>query len=105
MRILAALIFAMVAFSSSNASGQANEQPSTDSERCTASPADQNNQSATGDAGKAATDGSLSQKMDDCHGVLKPPPTGDSEFSQPAPEEGKTPVIRPDNLPGQQQPK
>ncbi|MBY5444885.1 hypothetical protein HFO93_15620 [Rhizobium leguminosarum] len=105
MRIQAALIFAMVAFSSSNVIGQTKEQPSAGSERCTASPADQNNQSAAEDAGKAAKDGSLSQKMDDCNGVLKPPPTGDSDFSKPAPEEGKTPVIRPDDLPGQQQPK
>ncbi|WP_261318701.1 hypothetical protein [Rhizobium leguminosarum] len=54
MRIQAALIFAMVAFSSSNVIGQTKEQPSADSERCTASPADQNNQSATEEAGKAA---------------------------------------------------
>jgi hypothetical protein len=105
MRIQAALIFAMVAFSSSNVIGQTKEQPSVDSEHCTASPADQDNQSSTGDTGKAAKDGSLSQKMDDCNGVLKPAPTGDSDFSRPAPEEGRTPVIRPDNLPGQQQPK
>lgn len=47
----------------------------------------------------------LSKKLDDCNGVLKPPPTGDSEIAEPPPEGGRTPVIRPEDLPQQQQQK
>jgi hypothetical protein len=45
---------------------------------------------------------STSQKLSDCGGVLKPPATGDSELEKPAPRDGKTPVIPPGNVPGEQ---
>jgi hypothetical protein len=48
--------------------------------------------------------GDLTKKLDPCDGVLKPPPTGDDDMTEPAPDEGNTPVIRPGEVP-QQQPK
>jgi len=46
-------------------------------------------------------DESAAQKLAPCGGVLKPPPTGDSEMSAPAPDVGKTPVIKPGEVPAQ----
>lgn len=46
-------------------------------------------------------DESTAQKLAPCGGVLKPPPTGDSEMTAPAPDEGKTPVIKPGDVPPQ----
>jgi hypothetical protein len=45
----------------------------------------------------------LTEKLDDCDGVLKPPTVGDTEMVEPALDVGRTPVIRPDELPEQQQ--
>ncbi|MBS3647528.1 hypothetical protein KEU06_02665 [Pseudaminobacter sp. 19-2017] len=39
----------------------------------------------------------LSSKLDPCNGVLRPPPVGD-QMATPAPDQGKTPVIRPDEI-------
>jgi len=39
--------------------------------------------------------------LERCKGVLKPPPTGDSEMVAPAPHVGTTPVIPPDSVPDQ----
>ncbi len=45
-------------------------------------------------------DGSLSEdKLARCQGVLKPPSVGDQELVEPAPPEGTTPVIQPDEIP------
>jgi len=41
----------------------------------------------------------LSRKLDDCNGVLEAPGVGDGELVEPAPETGKSRVIRPDMLP------
>lgn len=46
-------------------------------------------------------DDSTTEKLAPCGGVLKPPPTGDSEMTVPAPDEGKTPVIKPGEVPAQ----
>ena len=43
--------------------------------------------------------GSLTEKLDDCNGVLKPPAVGDSEIVEPAPQTGQMPVITPNELP------
>jgi hypothetical protein len=43
-------------------------------------------------------DRTLSEKLDACNGVLRPPNTGDREMVRPAPDVGETPVIRPDDL-------
>lgn len=45
--------------------------------------------------------GNLTAKLSDCGGVLKPPPTGDQGMAAPAPDEGKTPVIKPGEVPPQ----
>ena len=45
--------------------------------------------------------GNLSDKLNDCGGVLKPPATGDQGMAAPAPDEGKTPVIKPGQVPAQ----
>jgi hypothetical protein len=39
--------------------------------------------------------------LEQCKGVLKPPPTGDSEMVAPAPNLGTTPVIPPGAMPDQ----
>jgi hypothetical protein len=43
----------------------------------------------------------LSESFERCHGVLKPPPTGDGEIVEPAPDAGTTPIIPPGSLPEQ----
>ncbi|BAV46452.1 hypothetical protein MesoLj113a_34570 [Mesorhizobium sp. 113-1-2] len=45
--------------------------------------------------------GNLSEKLNDCGGVLKPPATGDQGMAAPAPDQGKTPVIKPGEVPAQ----
>lgn len=45
--------------------------------------------------------GNLTDKLNDCSGVLKPPATGDQGIAAPAPDEGKTPVIKPGEVPAQ----
>ncbi len=47
-------------------------------------------------------DGSLTETLDDCNGVLKPPAAGDPDIVEEAPDVGKTPVIPPSALPEQQ---
>jgi len=37
-----------------------------------------------------------------CSGILKPPPNTDNEIQKPPPQQGSTPVIRPEELPPQQ---
>lgn len=43
----------------------------------------------------------LTEKLNDCGGVLKPPATGDQGMAAPAPDEGKMPVIKPGQVPAQ----
>jgi hypothetical protein len=45
--------------------------------------------------------GGLTQKLAPCNGVLKPPPTGDTGLTTPAPNQGNMPVIKPGQLPPQ----
>ncbi|MEF0941507.1 hypothetical protein [Rhizobium sp. BR 362] len=49
------------------------------------------------------SDENASNELSDCGGVLKPPTTGDSAMEKPAPKGGKTPVIPPSAVPGQQE--
>jgi hypothetical protein len=44
----------------------------------------------------------LTEKLDPCDGVLKPPPVGDQEMTRPAPNIGEMPEVKPRDLPGQQ---
>ncbi|MES0032872.1 MULTISPECIES: hypothetical protein [unclassified Mesorhizobium] len=43
----------------------------------------------------------LSDTLEPCGGVLKPPPTGDQGMAAPPPDEGRTPVIKPGEVPPQ----
>ncbi len=42
------------------------------------------------------------QQLEECQGVMTPPPTGDGDIAEPPPEGGKTPVITPPEMPEQQ---
>ena len=60
------------------------------------------------DTCRARTDGkqkpdekTLSETLDNCGGVLKPPATGDQGMTTPPPAEGNTPVIKPGEVPAQ----
>ncbi|CAH2395386.1 hypothetical protein [Mesorhizobium escarrei] len=44
---------------------------------------------------------SLTDTLDPCNGVLLPPPTGDQGMAAPPPDEGKTPVLKPGEVPPQ----
>ena len=45
--------------------------------------------------------GGLTGTLEPGGGVLQPPPTGDQGMAQPAPNEGRTPVIKPGEVPAQ----
>jgi len=51
----------------------------------------------------AAADGNgnSADKLGSCGGVLQPPPSGDQGMMQPPPDQGKTPVIKPGEVPVQ----
>ncbi|UVK46707.1 hypothetical protein BPNPMPFG_002409 [Mesorhizobium sp. AR07] len=66
-------------------------QPSSQTDKCRAQ---------TGGKQQPA-DTNLSETLDNCGGVLTPPPTGDQGMTQPPPAEGKTPVIKPGEVPAQ----
>ena len=70
---------------------------------CQAEP-DQNGNSGNDGSqsdGQKPPSGDLAKTLDPCGGVLKPPPTGDSEATKPPPDEGRTPIIKPGELPPQ----
>ena len=50
---------------------------------------------------RMAREEELSQLMDRCNGVLTPPDIGESDMVEPPPDTGRTPVIRPGDLPSQ----
>jgi hypothetical protein len=50
----------------------------------------------------APVEGSLTDALDPCNGVLEPPIVGDGELTIPPPAGGETPVIPPSQLPEQQ---
>ena len=52
--------------------------------------------------GEGQDNNSLTETLDDCNGVLKPPAAGDPDIVEEAPDVGKTPVIPPSALPEQQ---
>jgi len=64
---------------------------------CQAEPQGQN----SGQQPPPAAGTDLSAKLDPCDGVLKPPPSGDQGMTQPPPDEGNTPVIKPGDVPAQ----
>ena len=94
MRIHQALFIGFALVLSNHALAQTTEGTEENSEKCQAQPQDQ-------EEGATATTRSLTETLDDCNGVLIPPPTGDEELTEPAPNEGETPVIRPGEIPEQ----
>ncbi|PBB24622.1 MULTISPECIES: hypothetical protein [unclassified Mesorhizobium] len=75
---------------------QGTNNPTPQADKCRVEP-DQGKQQPGG--------GNLSEKLNDCGGVLKPPATGDQGMATPAPDVGKTPVIKPGQVPAQPQAK
>ncbi|ESY04649.1 hypothetical protein NKK48_26060 [Mesorhizobium sp. C386A] len=45
--------------------------------------------------------GESTSTLGPCGGVLQPPPSGDQGMTQPPPDQGKTPVIKPGEVPAQ----
>ncbi|WP_353829974.1 hypothetical protein [Mesorhizobium sp.] len=43
----------------------------------------------------------LTETLDPCNGVLLPPPTGDQGMAAPPPDQGRTPVLKPGEVPAQ----
>lgn len=83
------------------ASAVAQEAPPAADENCRAAP-DDNSGTENGTPGADADPQQpLSQRLEDCRGVLEPPPTGDTDMTEPPPEGGKTPVITPPDVPAQ----
>jgi hypothetical protein len=86
-----------------------NNEAAPPSGNCQATPPPGANSGSNGGTGKPAEvdpgrtgSTSLSNRLDPCDGVLKPPPTGDSEMAQPPPSTGEMPIIKPGDLPPQQ---
>ena len=64
---------------------------------CQAQPQDGGQQQPRTDDGN----GNSADKLGSCDGVLQPPPSGDQGMTQPPPDQGKTPVIKPGEVPVQ----
>jgi hypothetical protein len=75
---------------------QAPNQAPSQSGPCQAEPLNGQHKPPVNNGGKSLTD-----KLDPCNGVLLPPPTGDRGVAVPPPDEGKTPVIKPGDVPAQ----
>jgi hypothetical protein len=102
MKALAIVAGMVILSSAMPASAQTDGQPAPASP-CQAQP-DPNGDAGkdTGQNGEDKTQaGSLTEKLDPCNGVLKPPPTGDSDMTEPAPDQGNTPIIKPGDVPPQ----
>jgi hypothetical protein len=93
------------------AAAQANNQPGNQqppAAPCQADPGPNGNADTSNGNGsdkQKPPSGDLTRKLGPCNGVLKPPPTGDTDLTAPAPDQGNTPVIRPGQLPPQPQKK
>jgi hypothetical protein len=57
--------------------------------------------SGQGDSGQPSSPDGLTEKLDPCNGVLRPPPVGDQEITEPPPDTGTTPIIPPGDVPPQ----
>lgn len=64
---------------------------------CQAQPQDGGQQPPPADDGN----GNSTADLGSCGGVLQPPPSGDQGMTQPPPDQGKTPVIKPGEVPVQ----
>jgi hypothetical protein len=94
------LLFALAASAPSLAQGDtASPQP----QDCQARPEKAPGAKGPGDTANQAKqeDGdsnSMTAKLERCSGVLRPPRVGDTEMATPAPDQGKTPIIRPNEI-------
>ena len=93
-----ALLLALAAPVAAQNNDQTGGQAPTASEKCRAEPDQQGSQNQKKPENQ---NGNLTEKLDPCGGVLKPPPTGDTGIAEPPPDEGKTPVIKPGEIPAQ----
>lgn len=94
--LMLALAFpAMAQAAEETAPGQTGSQ----TEKCKVQPEPESGKPTQND--KTGDQKNLTQKLDPCNGVLTPPPTGDTGMTKPAPDEGKTPVIKPGEIPAQ----
>ena len=94
LRFILFLLVVSLAVTPAMGEMHSNESPAM-SDRCRILPDDE-----APDANGSSTDEeSMSETLEDCQGVLKPPRTGDSELIEPAPDIGKTPFIRPHEIP------
>jgi hypothetical protein len=92
MRYLAITPIAL-ALAAMPAAAQTNQQQAPQTDKCRAG-ADQTSK-------QQPNSNSLTKTLGDCGGVLKPPATGDADMTTPPPAEGKTPVIKPGEVPVQ----
>ena len=94
MRTLAIVPFSlMLALAAPAAAQQQNDSQAPQTDKCRI-------QTEQGAKQQPDSD-NLTEKLNDCGGVLKPPATGDQGMAAPAPDEGKTPVIKPGEVPPQ----
>ncbi|NLR97555.1 hypothetical protein HGP17_12120 [Rhizobium sp. P38BS-XIX] len=77
-------------------------QQMPDGDRCKATGSDHQAQQQKNEP-SADRNNNNADKLSDCNGVLKPPTVGDSELEKPAPQVGRTPVIKPGDAPKEQQ--
>ncbi|UVC18458.1 hypothetical protein [Mesorhizobium onobrychidis] len=94
MGVLGAL--ALAAPAAAQADSQTQDQPPAG--HCQAQP--QNGQQQEPPANNGAGN-SLTDTLDPCNGVLQPPPTGDQGMAAPPPDQGRTPVLKPGEVPPQ----
>jgi len=109
-RIFRPLILAAALTTATIAAAADDQSPSgAPGEDCRAEPRDLSAKSPSGAPAEASGEDapapeSLTSRLDACDGVLAPPRTGDEEMTEPAPAEGRTPIIRPREIPEQQAP-
>jgi len=95
MRIFVFLPCALLALAGpAAAQDSGSDAPSTP---CQAQPQGKGQQPPPADDGSGNSAGNLGS----CDGVLRPPPSGDQGMTQPPPDQGKTPVIKPGEVPAQ----
>ena len=82
----------------SAAFAQTAAEPAPPAQNCQADSGQQSSDGSTPSTNSAPAD---SSKLEACDGVLKPPPSGDGGITQPAPDAGKTPVVKPGEVPEQ----
>ena len=103
--LVVAVAVSLLALSGPAAAQASDEGSARQADPCQAEPqVDQQGQAAANEQRETAgavDDDELSEMLERCRGVLKPPPTGDKEIAEPPPDTGTTPIIPPGSLPEQ----